>query len=385
MIQPDHMELKTNLTEQTVQNRVREVGINPNHWYAVGWSSELKAKRTLAITIWLQSIVLYRHENHQVYALENACPHRGVALDKGEVNGCHLICPYHGWEICLSRPKETHFLYNSPEGYSTFSTYVEQYINQFFCHCRQDHRAIGEGSVTYLYSEEVLHRILKINPDAKFIAMVRNPIDLLRSYHFWMLYLMEEDCWDFQKAWEHQTSRLQGENLPPLCRDRRLLQYQEVGKLGKWIEQLFKVVGRDRCLILVFDDFKQNPQAIYQKVCHFLDVDDDGRSYFPRRQESKFYRFRGLQRLLFHPPQGVINRASGSSTGGKLWQWQQLALIRLHRVLRNLNAVQQSSPPLTAEMTAQLQETFAEDVAKLSELLQRDLSYWINYSVPYQK
>lgn len=99
MIQPDHMELKTNLTEQTVQNRVREVGINPNHWYAVGWSSQLKAKRTLAITIWLQSIVLYRDENHQVYALENACPHRGVALDKGEVNGCHLICPYHGWEI----------------------------------------------------------------------------------------------------------------------------------------------------------------------------------------------------------------------------------------------------------------------------------------------
>jgi len=85
MIQPDHMELKTNLTEQTVQNHVRQVGINPNHWYAVGWSSQLKAKRTLGITIWLQSIVLYRDENHQVYALENACPHRGVALDKGEV------------------------------------------------------------------------------------------------------------------------------------------------------------------------------------------------------------------------------------------------------------------------------------------------------------
>jgi len=93
------MDLKTNLTEQTVQNHVRQVGINPNHWYAVGWSSQLKAKRTLAITIWLQSIVLYRDENHQVYALENACPHRGVALDKGEVNGCHLICPYHGWKI----------------------------------------------------------------------------------------------------------------------------------------------------------------------------------------------------------------------------------------------------------------------------------------------
>jgi phenylpropionate dioxygenase-like ring-hydroxylating dioxygenase large terminal subunit len=93
------MELKTNLTEQTVQNRIREVGINPNYWYAVGWSEQLKPTHTLAITIWLQSIVLYRDEKHKVYALENACPHRGVALDKGEVQGNHIICPYHGWEI----------------------------------------------------------------------------------------------------------------------------------------------------------------------------------------------------------------------------------------------------------------------------------------------
>jgi len=93
------MELKTDLTEQQVQNRVREVGINPNYWYAVAWSEHLKPKQTLGITIWSQPIVLYRDEQHQVFALDNACPHRGVALDKGEVYGCHLICPYHGWEI----------------------------------------------------------------------------------------------------------------------------------------------------------------------------------------------------------------------------------------------------------------------------------------------
>ncbi len=93
------MELKTDLTEQQVQNRVREVGINPNYWYAVAWSENVKSQDTLGITIWSQPIVLYRDENDQVYALENACPHRGVALDKGEVHGCHVICPYHGWEI----------------------------------------------------------------------------------------------------------------------------------------------------------------------------------------------------------------------------------------------------------------------------------------------
>jgi len=282
--------------------------------------------------------------------------------------------------ICLSRPKETHFLFNSPANYPAFQAYLNQYTQQFFCHCRPHHLAIGEGSVTYIYSDEVLGRILDINPDAKFIAMVRNPIDLLRSYHFRLLYLMDEDCWDFQQAWERQESRARGENLPPLCRDPRLLQYKEAGKLGKWIERLFAIAGRDRCLILVFDDLKQDPRRTYQQVCQFLEVEDDGRTAFLRRQQSQFYRFAWLQRLLFHPPQTVMNWATNSSSRGVMRQWQQLALLRLHRGLRTLNAVKQDPPNLGPEMKERLQNTFAEDVEHLSALLGRDLTPWVNQS-----
>ncbi|MBE9233336.1 hypothetical protein IQ231_17070 [Cuspidothrix issatschenkoi LEGE 03284] len=30
------------LTSQKVQNRVREIGINPNYWYPVAWAKEIK-------------------------------------------------------------------------------------------------------------------------------------------------------------------------------------------------------------------------------------------------------------------------------------------------------------------------------------------------------
>ncbi len=36
------MELVTTLKGQTVQNIVRDVGINPNHWYPVAWAETLK-------------------------------------------------------------------------------------------------------------------------------------------------------------------------------------------------------------------------------------------------------------------------------------------------------------------------------------------------------
>jgi phenylpropionate dioxygenase-like ring-hydroxylating dioxygenase large terminal subunit len=103
------MELATTLKSQTVQNAVREVGINPNYWYPVAWGSQLKPGDIMAVVIWQQAIAVYRDETGQIHALEDACPHKGIALHKGKVQGCHLTCAYHGWEFngngeCVSIP-----------------------------------------------------------------------------------------------------------------------------------------------------------------------------------------------------------------------------------------------------------------------------------------
>ncbi|MEO1126470.1 MAG: aromatic ring-hydroxylating dioxygenase subunit alpha [Cyanobacteria bacterium J06639_16] len=77
---------------------VRQVGINPKHWYAVAQSAELGAQ-PLEVAIWHQSIVLYRDRRGQVQALENRCPHRNVRLSHGQVVGDRLACAYHGWQM----------------------------------------------------------------------------------------------------------------------------------------------------------------------------------------------------------------------------------------------------------------------------------------------
>lgn len=93
------MELATELKGQTVQNQVREVGINPNHWYPVAWAEHLKAGQVMPVTVWQQAIAVYRNAEGQAFALEDACPHKGIELHKGEVVGNCLACPYHGWEF----------------------------------------------------------------------------------------------------------------------------------------------------------------------------------------------------------------------------------------------------------------------------------------------
>ncbi|NEP10699.1 MAG: aromatic ring-hydroxylating dioxygenase subunit alpha [Symploca sp. SIO2C1] len=93
------MELATTLISHTVWNAVREVGINPNYWYPVSWANELKPGKIMSVVIWQQAIAIYRDETGNLHALEDACPHKGIALHKGEVQGANLVCAYHGWAL----------------------------------------------------------------------------------------------------------------------------------------------------------------------------------------------------------------------------------------------------------------------------------------------
>ncbi len=36
------------------------------------------------------------------YAIENECRHRGGPLAEGELDGTHVICPWHGWEYDIT-------------------------------------------------------------------------------------------------------------------------------------------------------------------------------------------------------------------------------------------------------------------------------------------
>lgn len=80
------------------QQSVRELGINPNHWYVVARSNEVTTQPH-GVTLWKQPIVLYRQSNGEICALEDRCPHRFVKLSSGQVQGDRLECAYHGWQF----------------------------------------------------------------------------------------------------------------------------------------------------------------------------------------------------------------------------------------------------------------------------------------------
>ena len=54
------MELSTTLQSQRFQDHIREVGINQDCWYPVGWANQLQPGQLVPVTVWQEAIALYR-------------------------------------------------------------------------------------------------------------------------------------------------------------------------------------------------------------------------------------------------------------------------------------------------------------------------------------
>jgi len=89
---------KSKIDSVTQHLDIRQLGINPNHWYVVARSTEVKTQ-PLDVTLWNHPIVLYRDASGIVHGLEDRCPHRQVKLSHGRVTGELLECAYHGWQF----------------------------------------------------------------------------------------------------------------------------------------------------------------------------------------------------------------------------------------------------------------------------------------------
>ena len=272
--------------------------------------------------------------------------------------------------ISFSKPKEPHYFLEPHPGMSE-SDMRQQYLSRYHCNLTDEHQAIGDGSVSYLYEPEAIRRVLRFDPRAKFIVLVRNPVEMMRSYHSRMLFQLDEDEEDFARAWELQSSRAAGHGIPKRCRDARLLQYGNLGKLGMHLERLFEVAGRERCHVIVFDDFVEDPRAVYLGALEFIGVDDDGQVRFKRKRGTSGFKSRWLQQFVMNPPPWTFRLLAISDA-------RMLKRLKgLRKRIKALNS-RDSKPRqiLTEEMRATLHDYFAEDVAKLAGLLSRDFSHW---------
>jgi hypothetical protein len=260
--------------------------------------------------------------------------------------------------------EETRSIVNEVHVLSELNDYLE-----YFREAKDNHVAVGEGTVHYLRSGSAIPNILDFNPEARLIAIVRSPVDLVYSLHRELVLGDVEDVLDFEEAWRKQKERRNGHSIPRFCMDRSELLYSEVAMLGKQLEGVFSIAPAEQVKVIIFDDFVHSPQEIYGEVLSFLDLPDDRRTAFPQINSSnRAVRVHLFHRQLSHLKSKVARtkRALGIRRGLGVLKW-----------LAEKNTKRQPRPPLSASFEAELRDFFREDIELLSQLIDRDLSPWL--------
>jgi hypothetical protein len=271
--------------------------------------------------------------------------------------------------VFMSRIKEPHFLAADFPTYRTIQR-RDQYL-ELFADASDQHSIIGEASVFYMLSSVAVGNILQLNPRAKLVIMLRNPIDMVYSLHSQYLHMFFEDESDFRKAWELQDARAAGEHLPQHVTESFHLQYREVGRLGSQVERVLRTVPGDQVKLIFFEDFRRAPRDSYRDLLAFLEVPDDGRTEFPAVNQSRTHRLEWLSRFLMHPPfpLSVVKRGLKSALN--------LHDTRVGLAIYQRNQVKRPRPPLTPEMRRVLAAEFRDDIRLLEEVSGRDLRHWL--------
>lgn len=75
------------------------------NWHPIGDITDIPLLGARCVKTPYLKIAVFRTDEHEVYAIENRCPHKGGPLSEGIVHGTSVTCPLHNWVISLETGK----------------------------------------------------------------------------------------------------------------------------------------------------------------------------------------------------------------------------------------------------------------------------------------
>lgn len=271
-------------------------------------------------------------------------------------------------EIFMTDPKEPHYFASNLAGYQLFKT-EEDYL-RLFSETKSSHKAVGEASVYYLYSKDAIKNIHSFNKNAKIIIMLRDPVEMVYSLHAQLVFSANEEITDFEEAWNIIDIRKSGVNLSKNARDQKILYYDQIAKYDEQIENVYNCFPKNQVKIILFDDFKQNPEYVYKDVLKFLEVRNDNRVDFPRINENTIPKSIFLNTWLKKPPKLIEKTKDNLKKMFKIKRFKVISLIM------DLNTRKGQRKELSERLYKEIYQNYAHSINRLSLLIGKNLDHW---------
>jgi hypothetical protein len=230
-----------------------------------------------------------------------------------------------------------------------------------------DQKAIGEASVYSLYLPKAPEQIRKYVPNATMFAVLRNPADRAYSAYLHVVRQARERL-SFAAALEQEPLRIRQKWNP-------LWHFKTMGFYYEQVKRYYDMFGRSQVHIYLYEDFQKDPLAIMKEVLDILEVDSG--SFTPdmsrRYKESYVPKYPAIEKFL-HKSKIKLQFAKQSWPKPLRWRTRRLELL-IDRIAQP-NRI--APPPIPQDVRASLLSDYQDDILKLGDLLQRDLTHWCN-------
>jgi hypothetical protein len=251
---------------------------------------------------------------------------------------------------------------------------LEEYARLF--EPAQPGQRTGEASSSYLWSRTAAAAIAQVQPDARIIAILREPASFLRSLHLQLLQTHVEDVKSLRRAIDLEDERRAGRSIPPRSHRPQLLQYSDHVRYVEQLRRYHELFGPEQVLVLIYEEFLADNEGTVKQVFRFLDVDEGFE--VQRLQANPTVQMRS-QRL-----DGVVHSLS-TGRGGPLTKVARQAIkaltpsaLRRDALRLTQRRIVQGRPEQPDEpLMAELRGRFRGEVEALGEYLGRDmLAQW---------
>jgi Sulfotransferase family len=221
----------------------------------------------------------------------------------------------------------------------------------------------GEASPSYLRSEVAAELIARARPDARIIAILREPASFVRSLHLHLVREGVETEPDLARAFAAETLQRAG---------RRVRRYSDHVRYVEQLRRYHDCFPAEQILVLIYDDLRADNESTVRAVWRFLGVSEHAPVTPVQANPAVRVRSRGLLRAA---------AALGAGRGPVAAPIKHLlpAHGRGRRLVRAMagRLIYAQPPPADEAVMLELRRRFKGEVAALSDYLLRDLtSLW---------
>lgn len=249
--------------------------------------------------------------------------------------------------VFLSKPKEPTFFCEPFQVVRNPLHYVSLFDNA------GDAVAVGEASHAYLSHPGAARALRAFFPDARFVVILRDPVERALSLYLFMLGHGYEWFVPFERALAAEDWRLTSRRFARRCPQYFWnFMYVRSGMFGQQVQRYLDLFPRERFFITTLQELLADPARVIGDMHEFLGVVRRPPPMLPRPNMSRIVRSPTLawsSRFLLGPRSGRLGQ-------------------RIARRIREWNVVAGASPRLRQETRDMLDDRYVDDLALLRRL-----------------